>query len=114
MAAGEPAGQGGIVDGVGLGVAEDAVTHPPQQGGGHAGRGNMIHIRHPQGQCRGGAAALGGEIPFQGAGAGAVVDDVEGGGGRTGAGVRRGTDAEGGVRARGEGGVEDEGERGHG
>ena len=77
VAAGEPAGQGGVVGGVGLGVAEDAVAHPPQQGGGDRGRRAVVHVRHPQGQGGGGAAALGGEVPFEAGGAGAVVDEIE-------------------------------------
>ena len=77
VAAGEPAGQGGVVVGVRFGVAEDSMAHPPEEGGGHAGRGGVVHVRHPQGQGRGGAASLGGEVPLEGAGAGAVVDQVE-------------------------------------
>ena len=37
----------------------------------------MVHVGHPQGQGVGGAAALGGEVPLEAAGACAVVDEVE-------------------------------------
>ena len=109
VAAGEPAGQGGAVGGVGLGVAEDAVAHPPQQGGGDRGRRPVVHVRHPQGQGGGGAAALGGEVPLEAGGAGAVVDEVE-----LGEGVGRGRGERRGGAGRGRGGGTGGGDRGGG
>ena len=64
----------------------------------------MVHVGHPQGQGVGGTAALGGEVPLEAAGAGAVVDEVELGQAGAAGGGRGGRGA-GGTQGRAEGGV---------